>query len=170
MTSRSRAALLMILFLSAVMAFAQTQEQRPTLGKSPSESKPGSGAPPSLKGIRNFNTMDARALLRTHKIYIESMDNSLNLQLADALSKQGPFAVVDDRKQADAILRGTCFDSPRLKDVHSEVFLTAPGGKAIWQDVIRQPYSPPSLKTAVNLTAQQVAMHMRQSIEEAHHQ
>lgn len=170
MLSRSRAALLFVFILTGLLAFAQTQEQRPTLGKSPSETKPGSGAPPSLKGVRNFNTMDARALLRTHKIYIESIDNSLNVQLIDAFSKQGPFVVVDDAKQADAILRGTCFDSRRLKDVHSEVFLTAPGGKAIWQDVIRQPYSPPALKTAVNLTAQQIVMHLRQSIEEAHHQ
>ena len=144
------------------------QDQKPTLNKPDSSQKPTLGsAAPSLNGPTNATIIDAHQLMMVRRVYVESMDNHLNLKLDQALSKQGPFQVTSNRDEADAILRGTCFDSPHLKDVHSEVFLTTKSGKAIWQDVIRRPYNPPALSQVVVQTANMVVMQLRQSLEAA---
>jgi hypothetical protein len=134
----------------------QQQQQRPTLGEAPS---PG--------GPRNSSTTDIRKLLRVRTVYIETIDNSLNARLADALSKAGPFRVVAKRNEADAILRGTCFDSRRLKSLHSEVFLTDPHGGPIWTDIIREPFNPPPLDKAVTDSASMIVAHLGESLREA---
>jgi hypothetical protein len=51
--------------------------------------------------------------------------------------------------------------------LHSEVFITGRGGGSIWQDTVLRPYNPPSLDQAVNETAQVVAEHLGESINEA---
>ncbi len=152
-------------------ATSSEQDQKPTLNKPDSSQKPSLGeAPaPSLNGPVNATIIDAHQLLMVHRVYIESMDNNLNLKLDQALSKLGPFQVAASRGGADAILRGTCFDSPHLKDVHSEVFLTTKAGKAIWQDVIRRPYNPPALSKVVAQTANMVVMQLRESLQAARH-
>jgi len=101
----------------------QQQQQKPTLGEAP-----------SLGGPHTSTTTDIRKLLRVRSVYIEAIDNSLSDKLTEALSKAGPFRVVAKRNEADAILRGTCFDSRRLKSLHSEVFLTDPHGGPIWSE------------------------------------
>jgi hypothetical protein len=159
-------ATLALFALSLQTAFAG-QDQRPTLNKPGSSGKASPEEPPSLKGPVSATIIDAHQLLRVRRVYVESMDNDLNLKIDQALAKLGPFTIADSRDAADAILRGTCFDSPRLKDVHSEVFLTTKAGKAIWQDVIRRPYNPPALSKAVDQTANLVALHLRASLEEA---
>ncbi|HUY12258.1 MAG TPA: hypothetical protein VMX16_01340 [Terriglobia bacterium] len=144
------------------------QDQKPTLNKPDSSQRPSLGsAAPSLNGPTNATIIDAHQLIMVHRVYIEFMDNHLNLKLDQALAKQGPFQVASSRDEADAILRGTCFDSPHLKDVHSEVFLTTKAGKAIWQDVIRRPYNPPALSQVVAQTANMVVMQLRESVEVA---
>ncbi len=147
-------------------------QQRPALGKEPTQEKPTLGHAedaPSLYGPRSSTTTDARKLLRVHKVYIEPIDNALNEKLAEDLSKKGPFRVVAKRHEADAVLRGTCFDSRRLKSVHSEVFLTDPNGSSIWQDIIRQPYNPPPLTRAVADSALLIVTHLSESLREAQH-
>jgi hypothetical protein len=134
----------------------QQQQQRPTLGESP-----------SAGGPRNSTTTDIRKLLRVRTVYIETIDNSLNEKLAEALSKAGPFRVVAKRNEADAILRGTCFDSRRLKSLHSEVFLTDPHGGPIWTDIIREPFNPPPLDKSVMDSASLIVTHLGESLREA---
>jgi hypothetical protein len=145
----------------------QQQEQRPTLGKEPEQQRPTLGTAPSLNGPLTATIMDARKLRRVRTVYIGMMDNQLNLRLSEDLSKHGPFRVVDNRNSADAILQGTCFDSLHLREVHSEVFLTGRDGKAIWQDIIHEPYHPPSLAKAVDNTAEKIVLHLQESIGQA---
>lgn len=143
------------------------QEQKPpTLGPPPDQQPPTLGGSSAPAGPHAANTTDARKLTRVHAIFIESMDNGLAEKLAGEMAK-GPFRVVIDRHQADALLRGTCFDSTRLKTVHSEVFLTAPDGASIWQDIVRQPYKPPPLERAVATTAEVIADDLNASLREA---
>jgi hypothetical protein len=136
----------------------QQEQQRPTLGPAPA---------PSLRGPRNANIMDARRLARVQKIYVERMDNSLGEKLIEGLSKTHRLRVVADRKDADAVLRGTCFDSRRLKSLRSEVYLNDTNGAAIWQDSVRRPYNPPPLDAAVSQTAGLIVEHLAESILEA---
>lgn len=158
-----------ILLLSFTMTWAQEKPQEqpqqnpPTLGPEPA----GEKSAPSLYGPRSSTTTDARRLLRIHSVYIETIDNGLNEKLAASLSARGPFRVVGKRNEADGVLRGTCFDSRRLKTVHSEVFLTDLHGTSIWQDVIRQPYNPPPLTQAVIESAHIIVAHISESIREA---
>lgn len=145
------------------------QQQRPTLG--PEEGpETGHARPtlgPSAGGPLTSTTLNEAALRRVRTVYIGMMDNKLNLDLVDDFAKSGPFRVVANRNAADAILQGTCFDSAHLREVHSEVFLTGKNGKSIWQDVIHQPYHPPSLPQAVSETANLIVVHLRQSILQA---
>jgi len=148
----------------------QPQEKRPTLGPEPADqNRPTLGGEPgpSLNGPRTSTITDARKLLRVHTVFVETMDNGLSGKLAEDLSKSGPFRVVANRNEADAVLRGTCFDSRRLRHVHSEVFLADRHGASIWQDIIRQPYNPPPLAKAVGDTALIVVSHLTDSIREA---
>lgn len=153
--------------LACTGAWSQ-QEKPPTLGKEPEQQqRPTLGEAPSLGGPRTSTTTDSRKLLRVRTVYIEAIDNSLNEKLADALSKAGPFRVVAKRNEADAVLRGTCFDSRRLKRLHSEVFLTDPHGASIWQDIIRGPFNPPPLDKAVTDSAAVIVAHLGESLREA---
>ena len=145
------------------------QQKPPTLTK-PSDQKPptlGGGEAPSLAGPHSANTNDPRQLLHVHAIFIDPMDNGLAERLIEQIGSHGPFRIAPSRQQADAVLRGTCFDSTRLKTVHSEVFLTSRGGESIWQDIIRQPYRPPPLARAVATTAEVIAADLAASVREA---
>ncbi len=134
------------------------QTQKPTLGP-PTE--------PSLGGPRTSTTTDRQKLTRIQSIYVERIDNMLSDRLVEGLSKIGRFRVVASRKEADAVLRGTCFDSRRLKSVHSEVFLADRNGGSIWQDIVRLPFNPPLLQKAVDTTATTILEHLRESVREA---
>jgi hypothetical protein len=162
-----------LLILAAFVLFVHAnfagQDQRPTLNPSGQSQRPSLGAAPSLNGPVNAKIINAGQLLRVHKVFVESIDNKLSLKLDQAFGKLGPFQVASSLDQADAVLRGTCFDSPHLKEVHSEVYLTSKTGSAIWQDVIRQPYDPPSLSQVVDETANLVIEHLRQSLQQARH-
>jgi hypothetical protein len=98
---------------------------------------------------------------------VERIDNLLSERLADGLAKMGRFRVVASRNEADAVLSGTCFDSRRLKRVHSEVYLTDRSGSAIWQDVLRRPFNPPTLQKSVDSTAAEIVQHLGDSVREA---
>jgi len=166
---RLRQVFFALLVLGCTGAWGQ-EEKPPTLGKEPEgqqQQKPTLGEAPSLSGPRTSSTTDIRKLLRVRTVYIETIDNSLNEKLAEALSKTGPFQVVVKRNEADAILRGTCFDSRRLKKLHSEVFLTDPHGGSIWSDIIREPFNPPPLDKAVMDSASVIVAHLGESLREA---
>lgn len=135
----------------------QQEQKRPTLGPAPA---------PSLRGPRNASIMDARRLVRVQKIYVERMDNSLGEKLIEDLAKGRRLRVVGDRKEADAVLRGTCFDSRRLKSVRSEVYLNGIHGEPIWQDSVHRPYNPPTLAAVVSETADLIVAHLAESILE----
>jgi len=136
----------------------QFPSRRPTLGPAPA---------PSLYGPKTSSTTDAHKLLRVHKIYIERMDNALDEKLTERLATSRRFQLVGERKEADAVLRGTCFDSRRLKLLRSEVYLNDPRGAPIWQDSLRRPFNPPALATAVSDTANLIASHLSESLTEA---
>ena len=139
----------------------RVQPPKPTLGLPPD---------PSLRGPRTSNTTDPRKLVRVRTIYVERIDNSLNEKLVEGLARMGRFRVVEDRDLAEAVFRGSCFDSRRLKMVHSEVFLSErSSGASIWQDVIRRPYNPPPLEKVVDESATLILVHLRDSIKEAEH-
>lgn len=139
----------------------QQEQRRPTLGPPPE---------PSLSGPRSSTTTDPRKLLRIQKIFIEPIDNLLSEKLASGLSKMGRFRLVTQRNEADAVLRGTCFDSRRLKTLHSEVYINdRVSGASIWQDIVRRPFNPPLLAKAVDDTAVRVLADLGGSIQEAQH-
>ena len=136
----------------------QQQQQRPTLGKGQN----GEIAP------RASTTTNPQKLLSIKSVYVDPIDNSLGLKLADGLARMGRFRIVAERKQADAVVTGTCFDSRRLKQVHSEVFLNERAtGNSIWQDVVRLRYAPPPLNKAVDDTVATLLRHLVDSIREA---
>jgi hypothetical protein len=134
------------------------QEQKPTLGPAPG---------PSGRGPRTATVNDYRKLMRIRSIYVERMDNALSEKLVVSLGKLGRFKIASKPKEADAIMTGSCLESRRLKRLHSEVFIADRGGGSIWQDNILRPYNPPSLEQAVNETAQVVAEHLGESLNEA---
>ena len=150
-----------------VCLLSRPAQERPSLSNPAPQNPPSLGPAPSLNGPRNSTIVDAHKLLSIRTIYVEPIDNRLNQSLTEDLSKEGPFQVVSDRAKADAVLRGTCFDSRHMKDVHTEVFLTGPGGKSVWQDIVRTPYSPPPLAKAVSNTATLIVLHLKQSLQEA---
>ncbi len=135
------------------------EQQRPTLNPQPGPSLGG--------GPRTATTNDARKLLRIRTLYVERMDNSLNERLLEDLTKMGRFRIVTSAKAADAVMRGTCLESRRLKRVHSEVFIADRNGASVWQDDLYRPYNPPTLQKAVEDTAVLVVQHLTQSIRTA---
>ncbi|HEV3276596.1 MAG TPA: hypothetical protein VG860_07240 [Terriglobia bacterium] len=150
----------------------QPSPQRPTLGPPPDQpSQPNRPTlregGPSPAGPHAPNTNDPQRLLHVHSIFIEEMDNGLSEKLMEQIGVKGVFRIVANRKDADAVLHGTCFDSTHLRTVHSEVFLQGRNGDAIWQDVVRQPYKPPPLTEAVATTAQAIADDLIASLREA---
>lgn len=151
---------ILALALFAVSSPAQKKDQqRPTLG-------PPSGS--ANEGPHNAITTDRGGLLRVRKVYVERIDNRLSDELLDGLAKSGRFSIVAERDEAEGVFRGTCFDSRRLKVVHSEVFLSdRVTGASIWQDNVRQPYNPPPLKKAVEQTAELVLRDLAASIVSA---
>jgi hypothetical protein len=147
----------------------EQQQKPPTLSK-PSDQNPptlGGKEGPSLAGPHSANTNDPSRLLHVHSIFIDQIDNGLADRLVQEIGSHGPFRIAAKRQEADAVLRGTCFDSTRLKTVHSEVFLTSRGGESIWQDIVRQPYRPPPLARAVETTAEVIAEDLALSVREA---
>lgn len=135
---------------------AQQPAPRPTLG------------PPTLNNPTSAYTNDPKKLLRVHTIYVERIDNGLTGQLGEELDASHRFRVVKKKRDADAVLRGTCFDSRRLRNLHSEVFLSdRVTGKPIWQDDIHQTVDPPSLKQAVSRTANVIVRHLMASVVKA---
>ena len=162
------------LFLVLLVVFVSTawgqQEKPPSLGKEPADQKrPTLGETTPGGGPLTSTTTDPHKLVRVRTVFIENIDNALHEKLTEALAKSGPFRVVAKRSEADALMRGTCFDSRRLKRVHSEVFLTDPRGASIWQDVVRQPFNPPALDKAVSDSASIIVAHLTESIREAQH-
>lgn len=143
------------------------QKPAPTLNPPSQQKPPTLGEAPSLTGPHAANTTDPRRLLQVHSIFVDQMDNGLAEKLMEALGSKGLFRIAANQRDADAVLRGTCFDSTRLKIVHSEVFLTGRAGESIWQDVIRQPYRPPPLSKAVATTAQVIGEDLANSVREA---
>jgi hypothetical protein len=134
------------------------QQQRPTLGPAPA---------PSLYGPRTSTTTDARKLARIRTLYVERIDNLLSEKLVDGLGRMTRFRVVASRREADAIVHGSCADFRRLKSVHSEVYITDPNGASVWQDSVRRPFNPPPLDRAVNETALLILEHLSDSVREA---
>jgi len=139
------------------------QPQRPTLGKP----APNNGAA-SPEGPHRATVTDERRLMRVRTVYIDRIDNQLSDKLTEGLAKIGRFRIVAERKEADAVLTGTCFDSRHLKQLHSEVFLNdRASGSSIWQDIVRRPYNPPSLAESVQDSADVIVAHLNQTLREA---
>jgi hypothetical protein len=133
-------------------------QQAPTLGPSR----------PSLRGPGNTRTANPRMLVKMRKVYIQRIDHNLNVKLADDLAHVSWLKVVDKEEQADAIVRGTCFDLRRLKRLHAEIYISdRVTGKSIWQDAIRVPYNPPDLTKAVDHAASEILAHLNQSVRAA---
>lgn len=116
---------------------------------------------PSLQG-RVASITDPGRLKNVKSIYVARIENNLHEKLTEALTRWGHFKLVGDQGAADAILQGTCFESRRLKTVHSEVYLRdARSGNPIWQDNVRRPYNPPTLAKALEDSAGVMVNHLR---------
>ncbi|MGO9270089.1 MAG: hypothetical protein ACLQOO_07525 [Terriglobia bacterium] len=139
------------------------QPQRPTLGKR----APDNGAA-SPESPHTATVTDERKLMHIRTVYVDRIDNQLSDKLTEGLAKIGRFRIVAERKEADAVLTGTCFDSRHLKQLHSEVFLNdRASGSSIWQDIVRRPYNPPSLAESVQDSADLIVAHLNQTLREA---
>jgi len=135
--------------------------ERPTLGP-----RPGPGTALD-SGPLTSTVIDIRKLMRIHTLYIENIDNSLSDKLVEVLGKWGRFRLVTKEKEADAVLRGSCLESRRLKRVHSEVFISDRSGASVWQDSIYRPYTPPALDQTITDTASLVQAHLERTLLEA---
>lgn len=179
-TMRKSIKLLAILLLVSLPTFPQDTEPKQDEDKAsagvekapagkPAPSRPtlGPAPPPSLGGAKTSTTTSPRGLVRVKTIYVERMDNGLHEKLIEVLSKNRRITLVGDTKDADAILRGTCFDSRRLKMLRSEVYLNSVTGASIWQDSVRRPINPPKLDAAVAEAAAMIAAHLSESMVEA---
>lgn len=146
---------LVICLTSTPALFSQ---QAPTLGPSrPSLGEPG-----------NTPTTDPGLLLKMRKVYVERIDHNLDDKLEGDIAHLSWVKVVDKEDDADAIMRGTCFDLPRLKRMHAEIYITdRVSGKSIWQDAVRVPYSPPDLSKAVDQAATEILDHLNASVRTA---
>ncbi|HET9178826.1 MAG TPA: hypothetical protein VFQ24_10770 [Terriglobia bacterium] len=146
---------LVICLTSTPALFSQ---QAPTLGPSrPSLGEPG-----------NTRTTDPGMLLKMRKVYVERIDHNLDEKLSDDIAHLSWLKVVDKEDDADAIMRGTCFDLPRLKRMHAEIYITdRVSGKSIWQDAVRIPYGPPDLSKAVDQVATEILDHLNASVRTA---
>lgn len=143
-----------VIFFSAVALAGQ--QQAPTLGPSN----------PSQKQRPRVTTIDRRRLMKISAIYINRIDNNLSGKLTTALAKLSWAQIVDQPDKADAVVQGTCFDSRRLKELHSEVYINDRAtGASIWQDVVRVRVYPPVLDKAVAETATRVVDDLRDSLE-----
>lgn len=136
------------------------QTERPTL-------RPRNAPPGEISAPDNSTTSDPPRLLQIQTVYIENIDNYLSEKLVESLDKLGRFRLVTNPKHADALIRGTCLESRRLKHVHSEVYISDRNGAAIWQDSIYRPFNPPSLDQAVTETAELVEVHLGQALRGA---
>jgi hypothetical protein len=167
---RSICVLSLLLLVSCSIAPAQSEkppEQQPD-GAAPKRPTLGPAPPPSLNGPRSSTTTDPQKLIRLRKIFVERIDNQLSDKLMEGLAKSGRFRIVADAKEADAVLRGTCFDSRRLKSVHSEVFISdRVTGSSIWQDSVLRPFNPPTLQKVVDDTATAIVGHLNDSVHDA---
>jgi hypothetical protein len=133
-------------------------QEAPTLGPSR----------PSLEGPSSTRTANARMLLKMRKVYIERIDHDLNAKLEDDMAHISWLKVVNSEDDADAIIRGTCFDLRRLKRLHAEIYITdRVTGKSIWQDVVRVPYGPPELTKALDQAASEILDHLNESVRTA---
>ena len=157
-----------LVFCSAARAQERPdQEQQPEQQNPPTLEKEAPKTAPSLEGPHTSTLSDARKLMHIRTVYVDRIDNQLSDKLAERIAKMGRFRIVAERKEADAVLTGTCFDSRRLKRVHSEVFLNErASGASIWQDVVRRPYNPPSLAKSVDDTAELIVTHLNETLQE----
>lgn len=146
---------LVICLTSTLALFSQ---QAPTLGPSgPSLAEPG-----------NPRTTNPGMLLKMRKVYVEQIDHNLNERLEEDMAHLSWLKVVDKEDDADAIIRGTCFDLPRLKRMHAEIYITdRVSGKSIWQDAVRVAYGPPELSKAVDQAATEILDHLNASVRTA---
>lgn len=134
------------------------EEKRPTLGPAPAPA-------PGMPGPATDFVLDPARLMHVRKIYVEQIDNQLSDKLMEGLAKSGRFRLVLDKKEADAVIRGTCLDARRLKTVHSEVYMSDRAtGKSIWQDNVHVPYNPPPLSKAVDRTAGEILRHLANTV------
>ena len=123
---------------------------------------------PSLETPSNLRTADRRMLVKIRKVYIARIDHNLDEKLADDLAHVSGLKVVKNEDDADAIVRGTCFDLRRLKRLDAEVYISDRiTGKAIWQDVIRVSSDPTDLAKAVDQAASEITAHLNESIRRA---
>lgn len=133
-------------------------QQAPTLGPSR----------PSLEGPSNSRTANPSRLVKVRSVYIERIDHNLNVKLADDLAHVSWLKVVNNEDEADAIVRGTCFNLRRLKRLHAEIYISdRVTGKSIWQDVVRVPYDSAAPQKAVDRAATDILEHLNESMHEA---
>lgn len=162
---------LLALLVSCPMGWTQADKPAPEQhdqGQSKPRPTLGPPTPSSPSGPRSSTTNDARRLLHIKKIFIQNIDNMLSDKLVEDLGKTGPFRIVAEVKEADAVMRGTCFESRRLKSLHSEVFISdRVTGASIWQDTILRPFNPPVLQKAVDDTAALIIQHLNDDVQQA---
>ena len=133
-------------------------QQAPTLGPSR----------PSLEGPVNTRTPDPGRLVKMRTVYIERIDHNLDGKLADDLAHVSWLKVVNKEDDADAIVRGTCFDLRRLRRLHAEIYISDRAtGKSIWQDVVRVPLDPAAPQKAVDQAASDILAHLNESMHTA---
>jgi len=157
---RAQRIVLLVLTLTASVVWTA---QRPTLGP-----QPGPKERPSLHGARTWFTTSPGKLTRVRTLFVQRIENQLSQKLIEGIGKMGRFRVVERLDDADAVVRGTCFESRRLKLVHTEVYISdRNSGAAIWQDSFRLPYNPPPLAEVVNETALAIIVHLSEGVREA---
>lgn len=147
-----------VLALCLVSIPALCAQQAPTLGPSG----------PSLGGPSNTRIANPSRLVKMRTVYIERIDHNLNEKLSDDIGHVSWLKVVNNEDDADAIVRGTCFNLRRLKRLHAEIYISdRVTGKSIWQDVVRVPYDSAAPQKAVDQAASDILAHLNQSVHEA---
>ena len=152
-----------VIVAAVVLAIGSTlwgQDKKPSFrtGRQP--------ARPSLTGKSSNLLVSPARLQRIRTLYIAPMDNHLHLRLAEQFSSWKRFRLVATEKQADAVIKGTCFAARRLKMVKSEIYIReGRSGTPVWQDNVRLAYNPPSLNQVVGQMAVLLVDHLRHTMQ-----
>ncbi|MEE8256590.1 MAG: hypothetical protein V3R60_01765 [Acidobacteriota bacterium] len=151
---------LTLLALLGMSCARAAQEKKPSLTTGRPDDRP------SLTGKSSYLLASSRKMRSVRRLYIAPMENKLDFKLTEAFVRWGRFEIVGSEKEADAVVKGTCFAARRLKMVKSDIYIRARRTREpLWQDNLRLPYNPPTVEKVVGEMATSMVAHLRASMQ-----
>ncbi|MEE8176597.1 MAG: hypothetical protein V3T65_01220, partial [Acidobacteriota bacterium] len=99
---------LTLMALLGMLCGLAAQQKKPSLSTGRSDDRP------SLTGKSSYLLVSSRKMRSVRRLYIAPMENKLDFKLTEAFVRWGRFEIVGSEKEADAVVKGTCFAARRL--------------------------------------------------------